>query len=53
VLDAKHVIVEIGDPLPTRCGDVQIGDCLADVRGDTAPVEFRIAVDEIGGAILS
>ena len=53
MLSAKYVIVEIGNPLTTRCGDVQIRDCLANVRSDTVPVEFWISFDEIGRAIVS
>ena len=52
MLSAKYVM-EIGNPLPTRCGDVQIRDCLANMRRDTVPVEFWISFDEIGRAIVS
>src|ERR1700728_4909411 len=48
-LGAEHVAVEVGDPLPSTRGNVEIADGGLDMRGHAVPVELRIEVGKIGG----
>src|SRR5260363_277582 len=52
-LGAKHIGIEIGDPLPASGRHVEIADFGLDVRRDAVPIELRVAMDDVGRRIIA
>ena len=46
---AEDIAIKIGDPLPSARRDIEVANGLLDVHRYTAPIELRIAINEIGG----
>src|SRR5260370_11556451 len=50
---AKNIGVEIGNPLPAVRRDVEIANGGLNVWRHAVPVELRIFVDDVGGAVVA
>src|SRR5882724_8438911 len=53
VLDRENVAVERRDPLLTLHRHLEIAQRIADIFLDLAPVELRVAIDHIRGAMIA
>jgi len=52
MLRAEDVAMEVGNPLPASSGHIQVPDRFGQMGGHAAPVEVRIAFDEISRGLV-
>src|SRR5450432_2137762 len=46
---SKNIAVEVGDPLGTAGGHIEIADRKLDLRSDVSPIKLREFINDIGG----